>query len=140
MLTLDQQKLIAVSFSDIAEMAEPIAHLFYGRLFEIAPEVRPLFRQDIAIQSRKLMDMLAALVANLGRFQELEPLLRALGQRHAGYGVKPEHYTPVSTALLWAFGTALDENFPAELKAAWTVLIDQVSAMMKDGAAALTTL
>jgi hemoglobin-like flavoprotein len=140
MLTLDQQKLIAGSFADIAEMAGPIAHLFYGRLFEIAPEVRPLFRQDIAIQSRKLMDMLAALVANLGRFQELEPLLRALGQRHAGYGVKPEHYAPVSAALLWAFGTALDENFPPELKAAWVVLIDQVSAVMKDGANALTPL
>jgi hemoglobin-like flavoprotein len=137
MLTPDQKRLIAAGFPDVAELAEPIALLFYGRLFELAPEVRPLFRQDIAVQSRKLMDMLAALVANLGKFEELEPMLRAMGQRHAGYGVKPQHYSIVSTALIWAFGTALEENFPPDLKAAWAVLIDQVSAVMKDGAAAL---
>ena len=60
-----------------------------------------------------------------------------MGQRHAGYGVKPEHYQTVSRALIWALGQALGADFDAELKTAWLSIIDAVSAGMKDGAAEL---
>ena len=39
--------------------AKRAAGMFYGRLFEIAPEVRPLFKGDMAEQGRKLMATLA---------------------------------------------------------------------------------
>jgi len=96
-----------------------------------------MFRQDIAVQGRKLMDMLTALVDNLTRFEELKPMLKALGQRHAGYGVQPRHYETVASALIWAFGIALDDEFSPELKTAWRTLIDSVGAVMKEGAAEL---
>jgi hemoglobin-like flavoprotein len=137
MVTTEQMRLVRDSFPAIEEMSEPIAALFYGRVFEVAPEVRPLFRQDIAVQGRKLMATLAVLVDSIEQFDELQPMLKALGQRHVGYGVGPAHYATVSSALVWAFGVALEDQFSSELKAAWRALIEAVSAVMKDGAAEL---
>jgi nitric oxide dioxygenase len=137
MMTPEQTRLVRDSFPGIAGLSEPIAALFYGRVFELAPEVRPMFKQDIAVQGRKVMEMLAALVANLDHFEELEPMLKAMGQRHAGYGVQPAHYGIVASALIWAVGIALQDEFSPELKAAWRALIETVSAVMMDGAAEL---
>lgn len=136
-MTAEQIRLVGTSFPAIAELSEPIAALFYGRLFEMAPEVRPLFKQDIAIQGRKLMDMLTVLVGNLDRFEELTPMLEAMGQRHAGYGVQTAHYAVLQGALLWAIGAAIEDEFSHELKAAWRALIEDVSAAMMQGAAEL---
>ena len=130
-----QIRLVRESFPEIREMAGPVSMLFYGRLFAFDETLRPMFRQDIALQGRKLMDMLTLVVDNIDRFQELRPTLQALGQRHAGYGVRPEHYAQVENALLWAFGSALDQGFYPELKAAWRSVIEAVSVVMKEGAA-----
>ena len=137
MVNAGQIRLVRGSFPAISELAGPVAALFYGRLFELAPQVRLLFRQDIAVQGRKLMDMLTTLVSNLDRFEELEPVLKAMGQRHAGYGVQPEHYETVTSALIWAIGIALENEFTPELKLAWCAVIEAVGAVMKDGAAQL---
>jgi hemoglobin-like flavoprotein len=132
-----QSKLVKESFTEIRHMAGPVALLFYGRLFEIAPSVRPMFRQDIELQGRKLMDMLTAIVENAHDLDRLAPVFHAMGQRHAGYGVKAEHYAAVSKALLWAFAQALGPDFDPELRAAWAAIVDAVSAGMTQGAAQL---
>jgi len=136
-MTPAQKELVRSSFPSIAEIAGPIAKLFYGRLFQMDPRLRPFFKQDIEVQGRKLMDMLTALTTNLDHFEDMIPVLRALGQRHAGYGVRPEHYPLVTTSLLWAFGTALQADFYPELRAAWHTVIEMVAEVMKDGAAEL---
>ena len=136
-MNAEQIRLIRESFPAIHELSGPVAKLFYGRLFELAPQVRPLFRQDIAVQGRKLMDMLTVLVGNLDRFEEMEPILKAMGQRHAGYGVRPEHYEIVTSALIWSFGIALEGDFTPQLRSAWSAVIEAVGAVMKDGAAEL---
>jgi nitric oxide dioxygenase len=137
MVTPEQVQLVRDSFAGIAEVSQPVAALFYGRLFELAPEVRPMFKQDIAIQGRKLMDMLAALVQNLDRFEEMSAVLKAMGQRHSGYGVLPAHYKTVSSALLWALGVTLQDEFTPQLKAAWRAVVEAVSTTMMEGAAEL---
>ena len=136
-MTASQKRLVKESFAGIREISGPVALLFYGRLFEIDPSLRPMFRQDIELQGRKLMDMLTAVVDNIDGLEGLAPKLQALGQRHAGYGVKPEHYGTVSKALIWALAQALGPELDAEVKAAWTAVIDLVSAGMKEGAAQL---
>ena len=42
-MTPDQIALVQQSFSKVAPIADVAAGLFYGKLFEIAPEMRPLF-------------------------------------------------------------------------------------------------
>ena len=123
----------------LLEMAGPLSQLFYGRLFQLDPSVRPMFRGDMRAQGRKLMDMLAVLVEGLDHPEQHLPLLRALGQRHAGYGVKPEHYEMVRAALGWAFAQALQLEFTGDVKDAWLALIEEVNTAMKAGAAELAT-
>lgn len=136
-MTATHKRLVRASFPSIAELSGPIAMLFYGRLFQMDPQLRPMFRQDIEVQGRKLMDMLTALTTNLDHFEDLVPVLKALGQRHAGYGVRPEHYDLVTASLIWAFGTALQDEFAPEIKAAWLAVISAVGVVMKEGAAEL---
>jgi hemoglobin-like flavoprotein len=136
-MTSRQKQLIRETFPAIREVAEPLVQLFYGRLFQIAPAVRPMFRKDMGTQTRKFSDMLAALVAGLEDFDRQRPALRAMGLRHVAYGVTAEHYDTLETAFLWALGHMLYPEFSAETKSAWAALIQEVSATMKAGAAEL---
>ena len=113
-----------------------VVRLFYGRLFEIAPQLRPLFKTEIGEQSRRLNEMLNMIVGSLDRFDELRPMLAELGRRHVDYGARPEHYEILRSALLWTFGNALGVHFDRETRAAWDLLIGMVAAEMLAGAAA----
>jgi hemoglobin-like flavoprotein len=133
-LTADQKRLVRTSFESLEEYSDSVVQLFYGRLFEIAPQVRPLFRVDITNQSRKLLDMLTTIVSAIDNFEALRPRLEDLGYKHVAYGAKPEHYNALRIALLWAMATALDLEFDKETKAAWGQLLEMVSSAMIAGA------
>ena len=64
-------------------------------------------------------------------------MLRELGRRHVAYGVKEQHYNTLCSALVWAFGQALQPGFDDEVRAAWTAVIQAVNEQMKIGAAAV---
>lgn len=134
-LTPQQELLIRESFADVREVAGALANLFYGRLFAIAPELRPLFKGDIREQGLKLMGMLDSCVESLGRLEEIRPQLHDLGKRHVEYGTKAEHYPVVAKALLWSLGQALEHRFDKETKDAWTQLILGIAEEMQTGAA-----
>jgi nitric oxide dioxygenase len=129
-LNAQQKRLVRQSFESLEEYSDTVVRLFYGRLFEIAPQVRGLFHIDLREQSRKLQDMLATIVNALDRFDELQPVLVELGRRHVGYGVLPEHYDALRLALLWALGHALNSEFDSETKAAWDQLLRSVASTM----------
>jgi hemoglobin-like flavoprotein len=100
-VTPDQVKAIQDSFKLVAPISDQAAAIFYGRLFEIAPAVKPLFRGDMTEQGRKLMATLGVVVNSLGNLEAVLPAASALAKRHVDYGVKAEDYTPVGAALLW---------------------------------------
>src|SRR5262245_55422115 len=100
-MTPAEIELVQTSFKSVAPIADQAADLFYGRLFEIAPEVRPLFPEDLKEQKKKLMGMLATAVASLHQVEKIVPAVQDLGRRHGGYGVTAAHYEPVGEALIW---------------------------------------
>ena len=87
-MTPDQITLVQTSFGRVLPIADTAATLFYGRVFELAPEVRALFSEDMAKQRRNLMQMLQVTVKGLSNLERLVPMVEALGQRHANYGVQ----------------------------------------------------
>jgi hemoglobin-like flavoprotein len=93
--------------------------LFYGRLFEIAPDVKPLFRGDMTEQGRKLMATLGVVVNSLGNLEPILPAASALAKRHVEYGVKAEDYSPVGAALLWTLEQGLGKEWTPQLAEAW---------------------
>ena len=134
-MTPRQKQLVRETFTALHEVAEPLVQLFYGRLFQIAPEVRPLFKGDLGAQARKFSDLLQVLVNGLEDLDQQRPALRAMGLRHVAYGVTPEHYDALAQAFLWALGHMLHPDFSPRVKDAWTVWIEEISAEMKAGAA-----
>lgn len=134
-MTRRQKQIVSETFPLIREMAIPVSLLFYGRLFDLDPSLRQLFKIDLKEQSKKLVATLDALVEGIDDWERIVPTLRELGQRHAGYGVKDEHYDTVCSALVWAFGQALQPGFDNEVRAAWTAVIQAVNEQMKMGAA-----
>ena len=129
-MTTHQIKLVQTSFTKVAPIAATAADLFYGRLFEIAPQVRAMFPDDLSDQKRKLMAMLGTAVAGLSNLDTLVPAVQALGRRHGGYGVTPAHYTPVGAALLWTLEQGLGEAFTPEVRDAWATAYILLSTTM----------
>jgi len=135
-MNTSQKILVQTSFAQVAGNAETAAALFYQRLFELAPQTKPLFRGDLAEQGRKLMQTLALLVSGLDRLETLKPALQQLGARHAGYGVRPEHYRTVGQALIWTLEQALGKSFTEEVRAAWLTVYAIVAETMQQTAMA----
>lgn len=119
-MTSDQVKTIQNSFKLVAPISEQAAALFYGRLFEIAPDVKPLFRGDVTEQGRKLMATLGAVVNSLDKLDAILPAASVLAKRHVGYGVKAQDYTPVGAALLWTLEQGLGNAWTPDLAQAWS--------------------
>jgi hemoglobin-like flavoprotein len=117
-MTPNRVTLVQTSFASVAPIAGVAADLFYDRLFEIAPDVRRMFPNDLAEQKKKLMAMLGTAVAGLSKPDALLPAVRALGARHGGYGVTAEHFAPVGAALIWTLEKGLGEAFTPEVKTA----------------------
>ena len=137
-MTSRQKQMVRQSFQAVREMAGPVATLFYGRLFEMEPELRRMFHGDIGRQGVKLMEMLTTVVEHLDRLETLSPALQAMGQRHVAYGVVPRHYELVEQALIWSLTQALDGGLDAEEKAAWHEVISHIATAMQEGANRLT--
>lgn len=129
-----QIELVQATWRQVQPVAGDAAALFYTRLFDLDPSLRPLFRGDMKEQGRKLMSMIGFAVNGLSRLDSLLPGLQALGQRHAGYGVRDEHYDTVAAALIWTLERGLGAAFDREVKAAWVAAYGALSSVMKDAA------
>ena len=131
-MTPQQIELVQTSFEKVVPIAGAAADLFYDRLFEIAPETRSMFPADLSEQKGKLMSMLGTAVTNLHKLDTILPAVKALGQRHKGYGVTAAHYAPVGAALLWTLEQGLGAEFTPDVKAAWTETYTALAGVMTD--------
>jgi nitric oxide dioxygenase len=129
-MTPQQIALVQASFAKVVPIASTAADLFYARLFEIAPDVRRMFPDDMALQKKKLIVMLGTAVNGLARLDALLPAVLALGERHAGYGVEAEHFSPVGAALLWTLKQGLGDEFTPAVEDAWATAYDVLSGAM----------
>ena len=133
-MTNEQLKLVQDSFKQVAPIAETAAQLFYARLFELDPDLELLFKGNLTEQGRKLMQMLGLAVNSLDRMDQLLPVVRSLGTRHVGYGVREKDYDTVGQALLWTLRKGLGEAFTPEVELAWTEVYGTLASAMQSGA------
>ena len=129
-LTRDQIELIRETFELLRPEMEDASELLYVRLFEIAPELRSMFRADISEQGMRFMSTLEVVVRYLDDPEALRPHLELLAKGHAAYGVKPEHFQPMGVALLWSIQDPLGDKFPAGADAACEVAYDHMAREM----------
>jgi hemoglobin-like flavoprotein len=134
-MTPNQVGLIRASWAAVEPIADTAATLFYGRLFELDPALKRLFRRtDMARQRVVLMGTLAVVVKSLDRLEQVLPAVQALGRRHAGYGVREEHYATVGEALLWTLERGLGDAFTSDVREAWTAAYTTLASVMIEAA------
>lgn len=134
-MTPAQVELIRSSWAQVVPISDKAAELFYGKLFELDPSVRPLFKGDMAEQGQKLMRMISTAVNGLDRLDAIVPAVQQLGVRHIAYGVTDDHYDSVGAALLWTLETGLGDAFTDENKEAWATVYGILADTMKTAAA-----
>lgn len=134
-MTPQQVVLVQTSWQKVVPIKEKAAELFYGKLFELDPALKPMFRGDMAEQGRKLTAMLNTVVVKLDNLGEIVPAVQDLGKRHVAYGVEDAHYDTVGAALLWTLGAGLGDAFTPEVKEAWTKAYVTLAGAMKEAAA-----
>lgn len=133
-MNADQKLLVRETWAKIVPIQEKAAELFYGRLFEEYPEVKPYFKGDMTEQGKKLMAMINTAVNSLDSLESVIQPVKDMGARHTEYGVKDEDYDKVAAALLWTLEQGLGSLFTPKVKEAWTVLYTTVADVMKAGA------
>jgi len=129
-MTPSQIKLVQDSFANVAPISDQAAVIFYDRLFEVAPQVRGLFPDDLTEQRKKLMATLAVVVNGLSNLEAVLPAASALAKRHVEYGATAQHYPVVGGALLWTLEQGLGEAWTPEVAAAWTAAYGALSGHM----------
>ncbi|MBW4597792.1 MAG: pentapeptide repeat-containing protein [Brasilonema angustatum HA4187-MV1] len=128
-------EVLEQSFEKVKLHADEFAASFYENLFKANPELKPLFtKTDIKSQEKKLLNSLVLIVENIRKPEALEPVLKALGARHIGYGVIPKYYKPVREALLVTFEQYLQQHWTPEVKKAWLDAFTAITALMLKGA------
>ncbi|MGA7953361.1 MAG: globin family protein [Gloeobacterales cyanobacterium] len=128
----EQKLLVQESFAKVVPISALAADLFYGRLFELDPSLKPLFKGDMKEQGQKLMMMIRTAVDGLDDLDKLVPVVQDMGRRHATYGVENSHYDTVGASLLWTLEQGLGPAFTPEVKEAWTVVYTLLAHTMKE--------
>lgn len=118
---MEQRKieLVQNSFAKVEPIADTAAEIFYARLFELDPSLKPMFKGDMKEQGRKLITMISTAVNGLNNLEAIVGAVQDLGKRHIDYGVKKEHYATVGQALLDTLEKGLGDDFTPEVKDAW---------------------
>lgn len=134
-MEVSQVELVQSSFAKVVPISDQAGELFYTHLFEVAPSFRPLFKNDMTTQRRKLMSTLAIAVEGLGNPEAIIPTVQKLGRSHAGYGVKAKYYETVGETLLWTLEQGLGKDFTPSVRAAWAEAYRFLSEIMKEATA-----
>lgn len=131
-------ELVQTSFEAVKPIAATAAEIFYTKLFELDPNLKPLFpaadEDKMKEQGNKLMTMLSAAVAGLSNIEALIPVLQDLGKRHVAYRVEKSHYDTVGAALLGTLEAGLGDDFTPEVKQAWTDVYGLMASVMIEAA------
>jgi len=130
-MTKDQITLVKNSWRILRDVDHAlIGNVFYTKLFFDHPKLEKMFPEDMGQQYLKVVDMLSTIVARLGTAYEMNEEIKALAQRHVGYGVRPEHYQYLKTALLWTIEKGLGNDWNEKIREAWSACYDMISGIM----------
>lgn len=135
-MTPEQVALVKESWQKVVPISEQAAELFYGKLFELDPSLKPLFKGDMKEQGKKLMSTIGLCVTSLDRLDDILPAVQNLGRKHTvEYNVPDSSYATVGEALLWTLGQGLGDEFTDDVKTAWTLTYTTLADVMKGATA-----
>jgi hemoglobin-like flavoprotein len=133
-MTPEQLDIVVGTAGRLACDPERFARAFDDHLFNVSPETCALFAADDTERRAELVDdlvELAELARDLDRFVERA---RMLGVRYRHHGVRAGNYDCMEEALMAALTDVLDDEFTADVAAAWKRGYRLMSETMLEGA------
>ncbi|MGR3491051.1 MAG: globin domain-containing protein [Shimia sp.] len=130
-MTEDDIRRVARSYGRVFPIRTRFARVFYDLLFSRHPQVRSLFPDDLAPQRAKFAGMLHQIIESLSDLAPLLEDIRALGERHRGYGAEPAHYDAVGEVLLDALKDTCPGGLTAEERASWAAAYRTLVCVME---------
>lgn len=132
----EQIELVQKSWSQAEPLSDQAARLFYLRLFEQEPELRPLYKVSMAEQGEKLGKTVGVAVACLTKLVSHFSISEDLGE-----GPHEETAEPYAETVLdswdWALEQTLGSTYTPEAREAWQALFPtQAGTMLLDAALA----
>ena len=129
-MTEEQIKLVRDSFEQVTTRREDFAEFFYACLFDLSPDMKALFKGDIAGQAQRFMEMVAVAVNGMTTEQTISSALDMLGTSHRNMEIKTSHYIPFGQALIWSLAQTLGNEFTPETRRAWEDWYELVAQTM----------
>jgi hemoglobin-like flavoprotein len=127
---------LETSFDLIAPRGDELMEIFYARLFEAAPAVKPLFAgTDMARQRSMLLAALVLVRNSLRDLDSIVPALRKLGARHVHYGAEAGHYPVVGAVLITSMAELAGDAWEQRYEDAWGEAFGVIANTMLEGAA-----
>lgn len=131
-------RLIRDSWAKAEPYLPEVTQFFYGMLFTLAPATRDFFPINMEVQRNRMVRALVHVVQMVDQPDDLVPFLRQLGRDHRKFGVVPNHYEAVGTALLAAMKTQLGPGWTDEVERAWAEAFTIIARQMQEAAASDT--
>lgn len=119
----------------LAPKAEELTRLFYKRMFEKNPEVKPYFNQAHQFsggQQRALAGAIVAYATHIDQLDQLGSHVDLIAHKHVSLGIKPEHYPIVGENLLAAIKELLGEQANDQVIDAWAKAYGLLAQIMID--------
>lgn len=109
-----------------------VADLFYARLFQLDPTLRPLFKSDLSAQKQELMTLLEFAIANLEQPGEIGRAMQVFCLGCSISRIQKQQYNTVLYAWLWTLEQTLGAEYTLEIKAAWVAFYQFLIQLMQE--------
>jgi len=130
-MSIEKRLLVRLSIQVLGADVSSLSQRFYRHLFHNYPGLHAILPPDASALNKKFFNMMAAF-KNVKHLEKIEASIKQLGGRHLlNYGVQPDDFDAVRSALFLALEEQLEDKFDEKLRTAWKVVFDEVTAIMK---------
>lgn len=147
-VTPEDIRLVKESWKIVGQDLDGAGMMVFHKLFEKNKDLKRLFQnmthteadgdlvldeERLRAHSRIVMDGLGAAVESLEDSVILTNILIVMGERHAGYHVRPEMVSLLWPAIRDTFKERLEDDFTPDIARAWTHVFDYLKARFQEG-------
>lgn len=126
-------EVMQASFATIYARKAELAERFYVHLFDLLPEVEPLFDNDFAKQKEMFASMLTYCLKGVANNQSLSHTGVTLAKTHARYGLGAHETKMAGKAVMGALQDVLGDDFSPEQCAVWGQAVQSVMQLILAG-------
>lgn len=148
-LLFERRKILVQQTWRLVEQALSVkaTEKFYARLFQRHPDVKLMFHStNMDAQALKLYELLRVAVRFIDGMDQLVPVLKEMGIRHArAFGVRREHYAATTEILIEVINESLESQLESvvedsmalwklDVAAAWSWVLSFIGNTMASAA------